>query len=224
MKEKIIKGIIEFFLIVFSVLLAFYLEDMRQRANEKKELVTKLKQLRSSLIVDSSAFAGKFKFLAQADSLIQMELKRIIKKENARVVLTGFFNTRFYFPIRNWSLKKMLEDDSFNMLSGNLKEALYSYDFDRNFPDEAVENAIYEKDKEMEMYVHQNLKYNFKLGSSQNVEYAVKDSAVLYSEELKSYFVKKIQEVNWVRDYLKNLPQKAHETAIQIDKELKELE
>src|SRR5260221_3828793 len=153
MKDKIIKWVIEFFLIVFSVLLAFYFEDVRQKASEKKELILKLKQLRHSLSVDSTEYAHKFQFLARADSFIQVELKQIAQKENVKVILEGFRNTQFYYPIKNWSLEKILEDDSFDQLSNDLKEALYSYNFERDFPYAAVENTIYEKDKEMDQFV-----------------------------------------------------------------------
>ncbi len=224
MKDKIIKGVIEFFLIVFSVLLAFYLEEMRQSANERNELIVKLKELKHSINEDSLGFINKCKFLAQVEDSIQAEIKRIVNKRNATMILNGFQGTRYYFPIRNWTLEKMLEDDSFSKVSNDLKESLVNYNFDRNFAYEAVEANINQKDNKFQDYVFDRLKYNFKLAPNKKLDNIIKDSAVLYSDEMKSYLVKKGQEVNWVKSYLNGLPPTAHKTSIQIDKELATLQ
>src|SRR6267154_3002164 len=111
MRDKIIKGIVEFFLIVFSVLLAFYLEEMRQSGNERTELIAKLKELKHSINGDSIEFLNKCQLLAQVEDSIQAEIKSIINRERTVEILNGLQGTRYYYPIRNWTLEKMLEDD-----------------------------------------------------------------------------------------------------------------
>jgi len=223
MKYKIAKGVIEVILIAFSVLLAFYLEDLRQNANEKKELILKLKELKNSVAVDSIESENKYRLLIQLDSTIHSVLKQINNKNNAATILNSFRNTRFYSPLRNWTLERMLKSESFDKLSANLKKTLEPYDFDRNFAQEAVENQIYVSDQKIEGYLYEHLKYRF-IGASAKLDYKIKDSTVLYSEILKSYLVKKSEDVIWIEYRLKETIQEAHEAIRQIDKELSGLQ
>lgn len=220
MREKITKGFIEFFLILFSVLLAFYLEDARQNINEKKELVRKLQELRASLRKDSTDFEDKQVFLKKTEDSLQSLIIMIVRRKNATSIKNGVSGARFYYSLRNWTLERELEHGSLDKFSSGLREALYEYTSHRNFATEAIESPIYVKDREIEAFVNERLKYDFILTAGRTSKQIIKDSSALYSDALKSYLVKKKDEVNLLRAFVGDLPRRAHNAAIKVDSEL----
>lgn len=231
-KIIVFKWLGECFLIVISVLLAFYLEQLRQSNEDKNDLIEKLQELRISITRDTTLLTLKFqKMLLRVDDSIKSVLRQIDRNVRADNIIATLDKTMYYFPINNWTLERILQDKLISRLSLEFQNSLHAYKHNISWTTDTSEKALFENDNSVKILLWSNLAYDLntdKLDLSELsqplISLQFKDSTILYSDELKTLLVYKMKLLRKLRAGLETLPAEGRDMILKIDKELEEFD
>lgn len=234
-RRNLAKWIIEGLLIVLSVLLAFYVENIRQDRAEQKSLIKSLHELKESIAVDTVAFRIIAEdFIPELDTTYQEILKISMNpKDTARYVLQLLILMNNEVPkYTNWTLSRMLQNDELKDLDWDFKKGLLEYAMSLEDLEKADREIIQENNKKALSLIFSGLRYKddyaklYGLGADQPIiRYrAYRDSSIVYSDQLKGLIIHNLIALQSHRYKLLNHGDNAKAIIMQIDEKLNGLE
>jgi hypothetical protein len=230
--KKLLRLLAESTMIIFSVLLAFYFENLRQERADRQTLISDLKELAESIKDDTLVMGniGRY-FIRDADTVYRETLNHIRDREPVEGIIVQLW---LVDPLNyhNWTVKRMLDGDELKTMETTFRNEIWEYN---RFLDDMLNGnvkTINDNNKKVLELIFSRLEYKDEFSQIHALSDTMpllryqqyRDSSVVYSDQVKGYIVHNLTALGYFRFQIKWHRERAIPTIKMVEDKIRELE